>query len=295
MKYLLLAFSFLFALTVEAKPVKIIVPYAAGGPTDRISRLIEKQLDSDQYQFQIEYKLGAGGLIASNYVASAKETVIMIHSNGFVTAPIINSSSALHDVVRDFILIDHLGAEPLYLVVNGNDKIKNFKEFVEQSKIQYMPYGSAGVGTSGHITGEIISRSNPNLAHVPYKGSANIVLDILNENIKWIVDSDMNIGSFIEERKIKALATAFPHRSSKYPNVPTLKELGVDDMGHYRWHIVLSNKSADPKIVEYVITKLKDPSFKLRIQQLGIEPVKVNKDSFIIEETEKTKRLLKKI
>ena len=78
MKYLLLAFSFLFALTVEAKVIKIIVPYAAGGPTDRISRLIEKQLDSDQYQFQIEYKLGAGGLVASNYVASVKETVIMI-------------------------------------------------------------------------------------------------------------------------------------------------------------------------------------------------------------------------
>ena len=295
MKYLLLAFSFLFALTVEAKVIKIIVPYAAGGPTDRISRLIEKQLDSDQYQFQIEYKLGAGGLVASNYVASVKETVIMIHSNGFVTGPIINSASVTHDVIKDFILIDHLGAEPLYLVVNSNSKISNFKEFAERSKTQYMPYGSAGVGTSGHITGEIISRNNPNLIHVPYKGSANIVLDMLNENIKWIVDSDMNIGSFIEERKVHPLAAVFPHRSSKYPNVPTLKELGVDDMNHYRWHIVLANKSADPKIVEYVITRLKDHSLRLRIQQLGIEPVKVNKDSFIIEETEKTKKLLKKL
>jgi tripartite-type tricarboxylate transporter receptor subunit TctC len=295
MKYLLLAFSFLFALTVEAKTIKIIVPFTAGGPADRISRLIEKHLDSEQYQFQIEYKLGAGGLVASNYVANTTETVIMIHSNGFIASPIINSPSASHDVVKDFILIDHLGAEPLYLVVNSNSKINSFKEFVEQSKTQYMPYGSGGVGTSGHIAGEIISRNNPNFVHVPYKGSANIVMDILNDNIKWIVDSDMNIGSFIEDRKIKPLAVAFPHRSTKYATVPTLKELGIDDMGYYRWYLVLANKSADPKIIEYVSTKLKDPSLKLRIQQLGIEPVKVNKDTFIIEETEKTKRLLKKI
>ena len=295
MKYLLLAFSFLFALTVEAKTVKIIVPFTAGGPADRISRLIEKQLDSDQYQFQIEYRLGAGGLVASNYVASAKETVIMIHSNGFIASPILNSANTTHDVVKDFILIDHLGAEPLYLVVNSNSKIDNFKEFIEQSKTQYMPYGSGGVGTSGHITGEIISRNNPNFVHVPYKGSANIVMDILNETVKWIVDSDMNIGSFIEDKKIKPLAVAFPHRSSKYPTVPTLKEVGVDDMNYYRWYLVLANKSADPKIVEYVITRLKDPSFRSRIQQLGVEPVKVNKDTFIIEETEKTKKLLKKL
>jgi tripartite-type tricarboxylate transporter receptor subunit TctC len=295
MKYLLLAFSLLFTLTVEAKNVKIIVPFTAGGPADRISRLIEKHLDSDQYQFQIEYKLGAGGLVASNYVADTKETVIMLHSNGFIAGPILNSENANHDVVRDFVLIDHLGAEPLYLVVNSNSKINNFKEFVEQGKTQYMPYGSGGVGTSGHITGEIISRNNPNFVHVPYKGSANIVMDILNDNIKWIVDSDMNIGSFIEDRKIKPLAVAFPHRSSKYPNVPTLKELGIDDMNYYRWYLVLANKSADPKIIEYVLTRLKDPSLKLRIQQLGIDPVKVNKDTFIIEETERTKKLLKKL
>ena len=295
MKYLLLAFSFLFALNVESKPIKIIVPFTAGGPADKISRLIEKHLDSDQYQFQIEYKLGAGGLVASNYVANVKETVIMIHSNGFIASPIINSTSATHDVVKDFILIDHLGAEPLYLVVNSNSKINNFKEFIEQSKTQHMPYGSGGVGTSGHIAGEIISRNNPNFVHIPYKGSANIVMDILNDNIKWIIDSDMNIGSFIEDRKIKPLVVAFPHRSPKYATVPTLKELGVDDMNYYRWYIVLANKSADPKIIEYVLTRLKDPSFRSSIQQLGIETIKVNKDSFIIEETEKTKKLLKKL
>ena len=293
MKYFLLFFSLLLSLQLYAKEVKVIIPYSAGGPTDRVSRIVIKHLNDGPYKFVPEYKLGAGGTIAANYVASVKDsTVIMVTSNALVSSPLLTPTSS-YNLEKDFILLDYLGTEPLVVVVNSNSKIKNFKDFVHEGKINFMPYGSAGVGTSGHIGSAIVSQNNINFTHVPYKGSAGIVVDLLNDQLKWILDSEMNVGPFIIDNKVTPIAVYSTKRSALYPTIPTIKELGINDMEFYRWHILLSNKSADPKILKYIAAKLQDPVLKDELVKIGLDTDKPKLHNFFLNETLKIKRILK--
>lgn len=293
MKKLLFALLTVVSLNSFAKEVKLVIPYSIGGPTDRVSRILIKHLSNDQYKFIPEYKLGAGGALAANHVASVKdETTLMVTSNALISSPLL-STITTYDLEKDFILIDYLGTEPLLIAVKTDSKINNFKDFIQASNTESMPYGSAGVGTSGHIGSVIVSQNNKNHIHVPYKGSAGIVVDLLNGQLKWILDSDMNIGSFIADSRIKPIAVYARKRVTTYPTVPTLKELGFDDRNFYRWHILVANKSADKNILNYVQEKLKDTSLRAELAKLGLDTDKPNLNNFFRDEYSKTDKIIK--
>lgn len=287
---LLLIVTSAFATPQE---VKIVVPYSAGGPTDKVVRLLCTELSNVNYLFVPEYRLGAGGSIAANHVAQASGTVLMVTSNGLVTSPVIDSTVG-YNPVKDFILVDYLGTEPLILTVNASSHIIDFKDFIKKSSTNFMPYGSAGVSTSGHITGAIIANNNKNLAHVPYKGSSAALTDLLAGNIIWTVDSDLNVKSFITDGKLKPLAVYFHHRLNQYPDVPTIKELGINDRGFYRWHIILANQSADKQVLKYVKTRLNEPGIRKKISNLGIDPQRpANTATFFSDELEKMHSIIR--
>lgn len=289
----LLTLLLLVATTVSAKEVKMIVAYSAGGPIDTITRTVAKHLNNDRYKFVPEFRLGAGGAIAVNHLAGIKdETAIMVMSNALVNLPVM-TNTANYVVDRDFTLLGMLGYEPLYLVVKNKGPIKDYKQFINYAKNNPMPYGSGGVGTSGHITGAIIAQNNTNMFHVPYKGSAGILIDVLNDNIKWIVDSDINIGAQVSDNKILPIATYFNRRTKLYPNVPTLKELAVDDRDYYRWFVLIANKNADPEIVKYISDRLRDPALKNELTNLGLEHSQVNLQTFLLDETVKIRRIVR--
>lgn len=293
MKYLLFVLSFLFAVNLSAKEVKIIIPYSAGGPTDKVTRTVIKYLNSERYKFIPEYKLGAGGSIAANYVASVKdETVLMITSNALVTSPLLTSTTN-YNLEKDFILVEYLGTEPLFLVVRSNDVIQNYKDFKQLGKNDFLPYGSAGVGTSGHIASVIVSNNDKNYIHVPYKGSLGIIVDLLNGQLRWILDSEMNIGSFLQDGKIKPIGVYSNKRLQNYPNLPTIKELGVDDRNFYRWHIVVANKEADEEILKHVKNRLLDPSLQVELSKLGLNLDKPKSQNFFLDESVKVRRILR--
>jgi tripartite-type tricarboxylate transporter receptor subunit TctC len=108
MKYFLLIFSLLLSLQLYAKEVKVIIPYSAGGPTDKVTRIVIKHLNDGPYKFMPEYKLGAGGTIAANYVASVKDnTVIMVTSNALVSSPLLTPNTT-YNLETDFLLLDYL-------------------------------------------------------------------------------------------------------------------------------------------------------------------------------------------
>jgi len=287
MKFLISILFCLFSTVSLAKEIKFIIPYSAGGPTDRVTRTVLKYLNDSHYKFVPEYKLGAGGSVAANFVASAKdETVLMITSNALVSAPILTSTTT-YDLERDFVLVDYIGTEPLLLVVKSDSEINSFKDFLDRGKKNYMPYGSAGIGTSGHITSAIVAQNNKNFIHVPYKGSAGIVIDLLNDQLKWILDSEINIGSFLKDNRVKPIAVYSSRRLKSYPDVPTVKEIGINDRNFYRWHILVSNKNADPAVLRYVRSKLNNPQLKSEIESLGLNLDKPKLQNFFLNETVK--------
>lgn len=296
MKKILIIFLTVISFNVFAKEVKVIIPYSAGGPTDRVTRTILKYLNDSTYKFIPEYKLGAGGIVAANFVASSKdETILMVTSNALVTSPMLTDTST-YDLEKDFNLIEFLGIEPLFLVVKSNSEINSFKDFINASKKENMPYGSAGVGTSGHISSAIISQNNNNFIHVPYKGSAGIVIDLLNGQLKWILDSEINIGSFLKDGKLKPIAVYSNKRLSEYPQIPTIKELGIDDKNFYRWHILVSNKNADRGVLRYVQQKLNDPILKKELENIGLDlSDKPKVQNFFVIEHNKMKNIIKTI
>jgi tripartite-type tricarboxylate transporter receptor subunit TctC len=292
MKKILILFCLLCS-TAYARDIRLIVPYSAGGSTDRLARILSVKLSSPEYNFIIDYRLGAAGSVAANYVADNKnETVLMITSNGVIGNPLINQTDK-YNIEKDFVFVGYLGAEPLMLVVNANGKIKNFQDFVQQSKTQKMAYGSSGIGSSSHLTGAIIANNNPNFIHIPYKGGASAVADFLAERIVWMNESASGIGVYIESGKVKPIAVAYYKRLADYPEVPTLRELKINDRSFYRWHVMVANASADPNIVKYLQKRLEEPSIKATINSLGIDatPIK-HPETFFKNETVKLQQII---
>lgn len=273
------------------REIKIVVPYSAGGPTDKVVRMLCTELSNNDYTFVTEYKLGAGGSIAAAYVAKSTDTTFMVTSNGLIGAPIIDKTFTYS--LEDFILVDYLGTEPLILVTSQQSNISNIREFIKKSKTQFMPYGSAGVGTSGHITGAIVANNNKNLQHIPYKGSAAALTDLLAGNITWAVDSDLNLKSFIADKKLKPLAVYFYKRLPQYPTVPTVKEVGIDDKNFYRWHIIVANNNADSDVVKYVKDRTASIAIRKKIEELGIDSKRSkHTTNFFDSESEKMLRIV---
>jgi tripartite-type tricarboxylate transporter receptor subunit TctC len=292
MKRILLLLLFV-ASSVMAADVRFIVPFSPGGSSDQLARELELLLSNSTYKFIIEYKPGAGGAVGAEYLAKVRhETVFMTITPGLIANPIINHSSG-YDVLHDFVFVSYIGSEPLIMAVNQQTKIANYKQFLTEASYKKLPYGSPGIGSSGHLSAAIIAGNNPNLFNVPYKGSASMMSDLLAGNTSWAVDSDAVLGPYIKNHSLVPIAVYGPRQLAKYPSVPTLKQLGIDDQRFYRWHIVLANSDADPAVIQYVQGRLKDTRVKSQIQQLGIDTSRsVDQDTFLQTETTKFKKII---
>jgi tripartite-type tricarboxylate transporter receptor subunit TctC len=293
MKKIFLLLLFLTS-TVFAHDVKLIVPFSPGGSSDKLARVLLPLISNTEYNFVIEYKLGAGGAVAAEYVAKVKdETVIMINTPGLVGNPIITQSPT-YQTSRDFIFVKYLGAEPLLVVVNTKGTITNYKKFNDFTKRYPTMYGSAGIGTSSHISAAIIANNNPMIVNVPYKGSATVLADLIENRLTWAVDSDAVLAPYIENNNLIPVAIYGHKRLAKYPNVPTLKELKINDQEFYRWHVLVANANADAAVVSHIQQRLMDPKVKTAIENLGIDttPVK-NSNTFLKDETVKLQRIIK--
>lgn len=276
-----------------AREVKLIVPYAIGGPNDRISRLLAHKLSNKEYTFILEYKLGAGGAIAATAVASTKNnTVLMVTSNGLIGAPLLNNTKS-YDVTQDFILVKYLGTEPLLVVVKNNGVITNFQDLLTLSKTTTVPYGSGGTGTSGHLTGAIIAGTNKNFLHIPYKGASTVTLELLSGTVTWVTESVLSINEFIQDGRLRAIAVYSNKRIPQYPAIPTIRELGIDDRNFYRWHILVANQSADTRIIAYIQEQLLRRDIQEELVKLGlVDTSLVTTNQFFVQEYLKMKPII---
>jgi tripartite-type tricarboxylate transporter receptor subunit TctC len=227
--------------TYPTKPVRLVVPFPAGGTTDTIGRLIGQQLSARLgQQFVIDNRPGAAGGIGADIVAKASAdgyTILL----GTVATHSINPSLYArlpYDAVRDFAPISLLATSPNVLVVNPMLPARSVQELVALAKAKpgALTFASGGNGTTHHLAGELFKgMAGVDMTHVPYKGNAPAITDVIGGQVNVMFDNIGNSLPHIKAGKLRALAVTGPVRSPVLPNAPTLAELGFGGYNITPW------------------------------------------------------------
>ncbi|OYY21460.1 MAG: LacI family transcriptional regulator [Polynucleobacter sp. 24-46-87] len=279
---LLLLSSNVLADIYPNKPIKLIVPFPPGGPTDIVARPLSVLLgDRLKEQVIIENKGGAGGSIGADLVAKSAPDGYTLFM-GTVGTNAINGSlykQLPYDMTRDFTPIALVATAPVVVVVNSSDRIKTLAELISEAraKPETIAYGSAGNGTPGHLTAALFeSTTQIKLRHIPYKGSAPAITDLIGGQIPLAFDPIQSVLPHITSGKLRALAVTSKTRSPLLPNVPTVAELGYPQFESTAWWALF----APAKLPEPITKKLRmeaekvaqSDAFRERLGNLGVQP-----------------------
>lgn len=266
-----------------SKPIKWVVPFPPGGAMDVMARALgEKLSQSTKQPVVIENRPGAGGMIGSSVVAKAEPDghTMMIVSIGHAVNPSLYNKLP-YDAAKDFEPVTLVGVVPNILVVNPTRvKAGSVKELIAQAKAQPggLTYASAGTGTTIHLSAELFnSMAGVDIMHVPYKGSAPAVTDLIGGQVDMMFDSVSSAKPHIQSGKLKPLAVTTTKRSSMFPEVPTIAEAGVKGYELSGWYAVFVPAGTPKPIVDRLNSELvkaiKLPDVQQRFAQIGAEPV----------------------
>lgn len=273
-----------------SKPIKFVVPYPPGGPTDAMARLIQGPLQTKlNTPVVIDNRGGAGGNIGSDYVAKspADGYTILLAASGPMAVNKTLYKSVPFDPEKDFASIIQISAFPLVLEVHPSVPVTNLKQFLALAKERpgELSFASAGNGTPQHLAGELFnSTTGMKLQHIPYKGAGPALNDVVGGHVKVMFDILGSSVQYIKTGKLRALAVTTATRSPALPDVPTLAEAGLPGYSISGWHGIVA-PAATPKPV---ISKLNqaineifaDPGFKKRWEELGTPIVGGTPESF---------------
>lgn len=287
-----------------ARPIRLVVPFPAGGPTDVFARQYAARMsDILGQQMVVENKAGAAGAIGSVEVARAPADGYTLLFGTASTHGLYNllSKTPKFDSLKDFAPIAIVGSAPAVIVVNSSQPA-DLKSLVASVKANpgKLQYGSPGTGTFLHLTGEMFKADAGKLdiPHIPYKGSAPAMNDLLGNQIGMVVDT---LGTSLQQHrsgKVKILAVATPKRSSLAPDIPTVDEaLGTKGFQAGLWNVVAAPAGTPQDVVaklSQATTKvMSDPAFQQQLAKIGIDPI-VDSDpaaarTFIAKERERFK------
>jgi tripartite-type tricarboxylate transporter receptor subunit TctC len=265
------------------KPVTIVVPFAAGGPTDVVTRILADEVSKVwNQQVIIDNKPGGGSVVGNNAVARAKPdgySLLMV-GPAFVVLPGIRESLP-YDSLKDFSGVSVYIDAPLAIVAHPGFAPNTLQELIEEARKRPdrpLTYSSAGVGTTGHMTGELIKKKvGVNLKHISYGGDAAAMPDLLAGRVDFQIATWSNQRPYVEQGKLKIIAVLYRKRLPEIPNVPTLNEL-MPELGVSRDAFnalaVPSSVPADikAKIAEGVKAATNSKSYQDRILALGSYP-----------------------
>jgi tripartite-type tricarboxylate transporter receptor subunit TctC len=264
------------------KVITMLVPFAAGGPTDTVARLVAQAMSTSlKQQIIVENVGGAGGTIAANRVAKAAPDgyTILIHHIGMSTAPALYRKLP-YNVINDFEPIGLINDTPMTLVAKKDFPPKDLKEliaYVKKNKDK-VTYANAGLGAASHLCGMLFMTAiETDLTTVPYKGTAPAMNDLLGGQVDFMCDQTTNTTSQIKGGKIKVYAVTTKTRVKSLPDVPTAHEAGLPNFEVSVWHGLYAPKGTQKPVIE-TLTKalqvaLKDSNVKQRFAELGAEPV----------------------
>jgi tripartite-type tricarboxylate transporter receptor subunit TctC len=272
-----------FAQAYPTKPVTIIVPWPPGGPSDIAARPMAKLLSEEMKQtFIIDNRGGAGGNIGSAMVTKAPPdgyTLLITSSAPIVINPSLYKQMPF-DSQKDLAPITNLLRVPLILAIHPSVPAKNLQELIayinsQKGKIQY---ASAGNGTPQHLTGELFkATAKVDLIHVPYKGSAPAITDLIGGHVPIMFDSAIAILPHIKGGKVKAIAITSAKRSSILPDVPTFDEAGMKGFESYAWYGFFAPAKTPKEIVTKLnaeaVKAMKQPEWQKVLAETGSENV----------------------
>lgn len=244
-----------------SRPVKMIVPFGAGGPTDIFTRLLAEELrKSLKEPFVMENRPGAGTIIGTDAAAKSPPdgyTLLMISATQTTTETLVPNKS--YKLLRDFVPVASLLNSELVMVVHPSVPVNTVKEFIAlaKSKPGRLNYASSGVGSNYHMAGELFKNlTGTDILHVPYKGSSGARNDIISGQIEMMFDSVPSMAPMIQAGRVKALGTTGKVRSAILPDVPTLSEAGVPGYEATIWIGVVAPAGTPQPIVTLLNTEI---------------------------------------
>lgn len=267
------------AQTYPAKPVKVIVPYAAGGSTDILARVLaEKITPSLGQQMVVENRAGATGMIGAEAVAKspADGYTLLMGVNGPITiAPAIRASMP-YDTLRDFAPVILIADAPKLLVIDPLIPANTLQEFISWAKAQPKPinFASAGVGTTGHLACEMLKqRAGFQANHIPYKGGGPAMTDVIGGHVQFMFEVIPQLLPHVQAGRLHALAISSAERSKAIPSLPTVAEQGLPGFQSSTWFGILAPAGTPEAVINRLNAEfskaLADPEMAKRITDLG--------------------------
>jgi tripartite-type tricarboxylate transporter receptor subunit TctC len=309
--FLLLLASFTQAQNVETnypnKPIRIIIPQSSGSATDTLIRLIAPKLTEQLGQpLILENKLGAGGIIGADYVAKSAPDgyTLLIGATSWITiAPHVYSKLS-YDVQKDLAPVSIFAVGQNVLAVAVTSPSMNVKDLVASMKINpnSLNMASAGIGSTSHLAGEMLtSMANVSAVHVPYKGAGPSVMSLLSGESQWVFTPMQGPIALIRSGRLRALAVGGNVRSAILPDVPTVKEAGIEGYEMKNWYGLLAPAGTPKAIIDKlnaaIVKVVSTPEIKEQFYAQGSEPTSNSPQEFsqfIREETERMSKVVKK-
>ena len=252
---LLLASLAAQAQNYPARPVKMVVPFSAGGPADNYARFLAQRLQDILGQnFVVDNRPGAGSVIGTDLVAKAAPdgyTLLVMSNTQTVNESLIPNKP--YALMRDFVGVAPINYSDLVLVANPGAGLNSIADLIKRAKADpdKLNYASSGPGTPYHMAGELFkSMAKVSIAHVPYKGSAGARTDVLSGQVEMMFDAVTTMTEQVKAGKVRALATTGKQRSDVMPDVPTVSEAGVPGYEATIWLGVMAPKNTPKAIVD---------------------------------------------
>jgi len=290
------------------KPISMVIPFAAGGPTDVLGRVVAAKMGEILgQQIIVENATGAGGMTGANRVkvAAPDGYTILLGTVG-TQAQVQNLvKKPLYDAGKDFQSVALLGEVPLVLIVRKDLPVNSMQEFVEYAKKNQdkMSFGSSGVGAAVHLGTVLLNSAiGVNITHVPYRGSAPAMQDLQGGRIDYMTEIVSTAFPQIEGKAVKAIAALAPQRIGNLPDLPTAREAGVN-VDAYTWNAIFLPKGTPEAIVKKLNTAavqaMKSPQVRDKLEPLGVTVVAEDRmspaylDQFVKDEIVKWGKAIK--
>ena len=264
-----------------SRPIKLVVPFAAGGTSDVLARALAEKLQGTLKQTVIvDNKAGAGGVIGADSVAKAPAdgyTILL----GTIASHAINPAlqpKMPYDALKDFAPVDLLGSISNVLLVGAAQPFKTVKDLTAAAKAKpgSVAFASAGQGSSQHMSGELFKQlAGAELTHIPYKGSAPAIQDVIGGQVPMSFETVTVALPHIQSGKVRALAVTSAKRSPALPDTPTLQEAGVAGFDVASWQAIYAPAGTPPAVVQRLNAEIEKivamPEVKAKFETLGLQ------------------------